>query len=214
MYIPLPVRHPAVKHDANVLTLTPDDFESTSSNEEENRSLRNVLWRSCCHNSWLSPLYTHHHSKCVLLYRTYSILLTLQQSGPAGAQQAGSWSCRESFIAVCVSNIPVVYPTVARIYHRMGSSTIVSKISGPANSYQLSPTKERAHRKKLSPYSIPDDTVLASSDRIAMVPNGSTKIEGTNEREWYGDSGHGIGKNDIRVKTEIDIESLQGPKAI
>ncbi len=96
----------------------------------------------------------------------------------------------------------------------MGSSTTFSKISGPSNSYQLGPAKEGARRKKHSPYSIPDDTVMESSDRIAMVPNGRTKIESANEREWYRDLGNGIGKNDIRVRTEIDVESLQSPKAI
>lgn len=139
-------------------------------------------------------------------------MLTSQQSGPKGAQQAGSWSCRESFIAACVSNIPVIYPTVARIYRRLGSSTTFSKISGPANSYQLGPSKEGARRKKHSPYSIPDDTVQSSSDRIAMVPNGRTKIETANEGGWYGDVGNGLGKNDIRVRTEIDVESLSEPQ--
>lgn len=203
-----------MEQEKNVLILLPDDLESTSSHEEENWSLRHVLWRYRGHNSWLSPLYTHHHSKFLVLSRTCSVLLTLQQSGPKGAQQAGSWSCRESFIAVCVSNIPVIYPTIARMYHRMGSSTTFSKISGPANSYQLGPTKEGARRKKPSPYSIPDDTVQASSDRIAMVPNGKTKIETANEREWYRDLGNGLGKNDIRVRTEIDVESLRDPEAV
>lgn len=141
-------------------------------------------------------------------------MLTSRQSGPKGAQQAGSWSCRESFIATCVSNIPVIYPIITRIYRRMGSSTTFSKISGPANSYQLGPSKEGARRKKLSPYSIPDGTVQSSSDRIAMVPNGRTRIERANEREWYGDVENGLGKNDIRVRTEIDVESLAEPKAV
>ncbi|KAL6718197.1 hypothetical protein ACLMJK_004285 [Lecanora helva] len=31
-------------------------------------------------------------------------------AGSNGARQAGSWSVRESFIAVCVTNVPMIYP--------------------------------------------------------------------------------------------------------
>ena len=150
--------------------------------------------------------------RCILIIvvssvisQTLAALLTLPYSGPRGAQQAGSWSCRESFIAVCVSNIPVIYPSVTRIFHRIGSGSSFSKLSGPAHSYQLGPTKEAGRRKNHSPYSIPNDTVRSSSDRIAMVPNASTKIETGDHKH----SGQAPGEKDIRVLTEIDVESLQ-----
>ena len=139
----------------------------------------------------------------------------MPQSGPQGAQQAGSWSCRESFIAVCVSNIPVIYPSVARLYHRMGFSSTHSKSSGAGKSYRLGPTKEGGHRKtkKLSPYSIPD-TVTGSADRINMIPNGTTRIEAGDEMGYHRGFDNHAAKNDIRVLTEIDVESLQKPETM
>lgn len=35
-------------------------------------------------------------------------------AGPNGAQQAGSWACRETFVAIVVNNAPIVYPTIRR----------------------------------------------------------------------------------------------------
>ena len=143
------------------------------------------------------------------------MFLTIPQSGPRGAQQAGSWSCRESFIAVCVSNIPVIYPSVARLYHRMGFNSTHSKFSGPSKSYRLGPTNEGGRRKskKLSPYSIPD-TVTGSTDRINMIPNGTTRIAAGDEMGLHRGFGNGSAKNDIRVFTEIDVESLQKPETM
>jgi len=55
-----------MKQETNVLISLLDDLESTSSHKEENRPLRDVLRWYRRHNSWLSPLHTHHHSKFLL----------------------------------------------------------------------------------------------------------------------------------------------------
>jgi hypothetical protein len=38
------------------------------------------------------------------------------QNSPEGAQLAGEWSCRESFVAVFISNIPVLFPILHQRY--------------------------------------------------------------------------------------------------
>ncbi|KAF2199027.1 hypothetical protein GQ43DRAFT_450569 [Delitschia confertaspora ATCC 74209] len=83
---------------------------------------------------------------------------------PDGPQQAGEWSCRESFIAVFVSNIPILYPIVFRFFkHVSGLTTGLSHgrtSEGTENkSYKLS-TLSRASRKKKfkHPLSLPGET--------------------------------------------------------
>lgn len=38
---------------------------------------------------------------------------------PDGPELAGAWSCRESFIAVFISNVPVIYPIVYKAFQAM-----------------------------------------------------------------------------------------------
>ncbi|KAL2819976.1 hypothetical protein BJX63DRAFT_418544 [Aspergillus granulosus] len=41
-------------------------------------------------------------------------------AGANGAQQAGSWACRETFVAVIIGNAPMIYPFFRRIAKRAG----------------------------------------------------------------------------------------------
>ncbi|KAI9367148.1 hypothetical protein BJX61DRAFT_529850 [Aspergillus egyptiacus] len=41
-------------------------------------------------------------------------------AGANGAQQAGSWACRETFVAVIIGNAPMIYPLFRRIAKRAG----------------------------------------------------------------------------------------------
>ncbi|RWQ96969.1 hypothetical protein C8Q69DRAFT_211252 [Paecilomyces variotii] len=41
-------------------------------------------------------------------------------AGANGAQQAGSWACRETFVAVIIFNVPMIYPLFRRILRRIG----------------------------------------------------------------------------------------------
>ena len=45
------------------------------------------------------------------------------QDSPQGPQLAGEWSCRESFVAVFITNIPVVFPIIHRYYKRVRQTT-------------------------------------------------------------------------------------------
>ncbi|KAL4805793.1 hypothetical protein BDV18DRAFT_139857 [Aspergillus unguis] len=41
-------------------------------------------------------------------------------AGANGAQQAGSWACRETFVAVVIGNAPMIYPFLRRIARKAG----------------------------------------------------------------------------------------------
>ncbi|KAE8379390.1 hypothetical protein BDV26DRAFT_170520 [Aspergillus bertholletiae] len=57
-------------------------------------------------------------------------------AGANGAQQAGSWACRETFVAVVIGNAPMIYPLFRRIARRAGWYISTKGVS--ANSYPLS----------------------------------------------------------------------------
>ncbi|RAH70211.1 uncharacterized protein BO66DRAFT_392013 [Aspergillus aculeatinus CBS 121060] len=42
-------------------------------------------------------------------------------AGANGASQAGSWACRETFVAVLIGNLPMIYPVCRRMVKRAGS---------------------------------------------------------------------------------------------
>ncbi|KAH8431657.1 uncharacterized protein LDX57_009313 [Aspergillus melleus] len=87
-------------------------------------------------------------------------------AGANGAQQAGSWACRETFVAVIIGNAPMIYPLFRRMARRAGWY-ISSTYGGASQSYQLSEgdgkvmndhTSTMQSRKKRfrHPLSIPD----------------------------------------------------------
>lgn len=55
-----------------------------------------------------------------------------------GAQAAGSWACRETFVAVIIGNIPMIYPLTRRGMEKMYSMAGASKYgrSQRSNGYQ------------------------------------------------------------------------------
>ncbi|KAH6665825.1 hypothetical protein B0J14DRAFT_212526 [Halenospora varia] len=141
-------------------------------------------------------------------------------SGAEGAIQAGQWSCRESFIAVFVSNIPVIYPFLARFY-RSTLSSIKGTGSGKSRSISntISGGLRTFRKRKPGPYSIPgvsawEDTVWdrtlngeqgwSSGDRI-YEPNNKTNIESSANPNVYSDTDLRFGSQDIAVRTEIGV---------
>ncbi|KAB8210705.1 hypothetical protein BDV34DRAFT_220379 [Aspergillus parasiticus] len=87
-----------------------------------------------------------------------------KKAGANGAQQAGSWACRETFVAVIIGNAPMIYPLCRRIARRAG--WYISTKGASANSYPLTDTgglnsKSTMHssnrkRKFKHPLSLPD----------------------------------------------------------
>jgi hypothetical protein len=55
-----------------------------------------------------------------------------------GAQAAGSWACRETFVAVVIGNVPMIYPLTRRGVEKMYSMAGASKYgrTSRSNGYQ------------------------------------------------------------------------------
>ncbi|KAL8684838.1 MAG: hypothetical protein Q9218_008111 [Villophora microphyllina] len=144
-------------------------------------------------------------------------------SGANGPEQAGEWSIRESFIAVVVGNLPMLYTLFQRM-HSYSLNTL-SKSSGnrksyPLGSYQRTGGSSRLGAKKQKkfqhPLSMPNDTAMDSDERIV--------VEGKEEGRFapaavLADVGsppkyqHGRGLNGdsgIRVQTDLHVESSDG----
>ncbi|KAI4240476.1 MAG: hypothetical protein L6R42_011507, partial [Xanthoria sp. 1 TBL-2021] len=92
-------------------------------------------------------------------------------AGASGAAQAGQWSIRESFIAVVVGNLPMLYTLFQRI-QQYGSSSFNrsnDKKSYPLGSYKTGGSSRMGGKKAKKfqhPLSMPNDTAMDSDERI------------------------------------------------
>ncbi|KAI5801656.1 hypothetical protein DFH27DRAFT_482147 [Peziza echinospora] len=92
-----------------------------------------------------------------------------------GAMQAGSWACRETFVAVIIGNIPMIYPIFMRtvkkintsVFSSNGLTSTLGKRSGNGTNDVELGGRERPSkpiRRKANPMSIPGLTTLGPSD--------------------------------------------------
>ncbi|KAL8721224.1 MAG: hypothetical protein Q9225_002036 [Loekoesia sp. 1 TL-2023] len=140
------------------------------------------------------------------------LILTAGANGPA---QAGEWSIRESFIAVIVGNLPMLYTLFQRIQQHGPSSWNKStdKKSYQLGSYRSAASSKRAKKAKKfhHPLSMPNDTAMDSDERIIVEPKqesppGATVI-GTEGRSGPNLEVNRNPHNGIRVQTDLHIES-------
>ncbi|PGH08076.1 hypothetical protein AJ79_06076 [Helicocarpus griseus UAMH5409] len=107
---------------------------------------------------------------------------TILTSGERGPEEAGRWSCRESFVAVMIGNLPMVYPLFKGWFDKAKSSYIGASKEG--SSYHLSSrlqsSKKSGGRNKrhLHPLSIPNDTAWGSDEAIVTVDCKTGAING------------------------------------
>ncbi|KAL2007602.1 hypothetical protein VTN00DRAFT_9040 [Thermoascus crustaceus] len=108
--------------------------------------------------------------RCVLILR----------AGPNGAQQAGSWACRESFVAVAINNIPMIYPLARRLLRQTGLYPF--NPSYGSQEYPLSAEELRDMRKRSQKYphplSLPTETKWESEEQVILRPSGEESKEG------------------------------------
>ncbi|KAE8145823.1 hypothetical protein BDV25DRAFT_144306 [Aspergillus avenaceus] len=138
-------------------------------------------------------------------------------AGLNGASQAGSWACRETFVAVIIGNAPMIYPLFRRMARRAGWY-ISSR--GADNSYPLadsdgtpgnSGTGQSKRRRFRHPLSLPDtqwgtasETQWGGSDERGILSGERFWDE---ERASLGrDSPPGEGEGRIKVVREMIVE--------
>ncbi|KAL8948264.1 MAG: hypothetical protein Q9222_005535 [Ikaeria aurantiellina] len=139
-------------------------------------------------------------------------------SGVNGPQQAGEWSIRESFIAVVVGNLPMLYTLWQRLQQIGPTSWRGSsdKRSYPMGSYRTGGSSKMGKKAKKfqHPLSMPNDTAMDSDERIVVEPKHAPAsivariVDGNHPDHIYGaDRSRDAG---IRVDTELRVESCDG----
>ncbi|GAB1218634.1 hypothetical protein ATERTT37_007897 [Aspergillus terreus] len=134
-------------------------------------------------------------------------------AGANGASQAGSWACRETFVAVIIGNAPMIYPLVRRIAKRAGwyVSTLTTGRGTHSQSYPLSEsdahdrsTMHSKRRKFRHPLSIPDTQWQTVSDEQMILP-GRGQQPPTCTAEWDNQSRRST--DGIKVVHETIVQS-------
>lgn len=145
---------------------------------------------------------------------------------PDGPQLAGEWSCRESFIAVFISNIPVIYPLVYRLFKRVRNATSSHSRSrskgsglrgtgqtgtGASKSYKLSTLSGKAKKKDKfkHPLSLPGDTFYeryGSEEEIIGSDGKPITRRTSDEKSGAEVSAKSVG-DDIMVTREWEVQN-------
>ncbi|CRL29225.1 unnamed protein product [Penicillium camemberti] len=134
-------------------------------------------------------------------------------AGANGAQQAGSWACRETFVAVVIGNIPMIYPLVRRFTRRAG--LYISSRGGSESypGYHLSEadTGGYSRRKKFRhPLSIPGDTQWNTiSDEQMILPTSRQQPPTCTAGDGDWESHSQSSQNGIKVVHETIIHSTE-----
>lgn len=105
-----------------------------------------------------------------------------------GAQQAGSWACRETFVAVVTSNLPMIFPLVRRLFSPL-LSTIRSYSSKITGNYATGTSRsdhirleDKNPRRGMGPRSVnplTNFTFTESEERIVEPQNPSASSQHT-----------------------------------
>lgn len=136
------------------------------------------------------------------------------QAGANGAEQAGSWACRETFVAVVIGNIPMIYPLVRRLARRAGGLLTTKSGSQSYPAYPLSDGDGSgyAKRKKFRhPLSLPADSQWNTvSDEQMILPTSRQQAPTctAGEGNWETDS-HTSQGGGIKVVRETIVHSAE-----
>ncbi|KAK1749791.1 hypothetical protein QBC47DRAFT_129792 [Echria macrotheca] len=136
-----------------------------------------------------------------------------------GAQQAGSWAVRETFVAVVTSNLPMVFPLVTRwgkplIGSLRTFSSTAGKLSGMSRSADPKPgafrLEDKNSRRGMGPRSvnpIPELTVNGSEEYIVDPQNKEVQGVSTNGSDTDIEAGQGNGG--ILKQTSVQVTEMR-----
>lgn len=134
--------------------------------------------------------------------------LTSQQAGADGPMKAGEWSVRESFIAVTVGNLPMLYSLFQRATRNTWLRRTLLGNSSDDRSYPLGSRRTgelQRGKKHQHPLSMPNDSTWGSDERIVLPPNTTvTEIRPSDAKDGSMIS-RIIGGNDFRAGKGISV---------
>ncbi|KAJ5764652.1 hypothetical protein N7533_003333 [Penicillium manginii] len=141
-------------------------------------------------------------------------------AGANGAQQAGSWACRETFVAVVIGNMPMIYPLIRRVARRAGLFITTRSGSQSYPAYPLSEgenTTGYSKRKKFRhPLSLPADSQWNTTSDEQMILPTSRQQPPTctaGEGDWDAQS-HGSQGGGIKVIHETIVHSAEKERRV
>lgn len=138
----------------------------------------------------------------------------LFQAGANGAEQAGSWACRETFVAVVIGNVPMIYPLFRRLARRAGLYITTKSGTQSYPAYQLSDGDGSGYPKRkkfLHPLSLPADTQRNTvSDEQMILPTSRQQAPTctAGEGDWETNS-HASQCGGIKVVHEMIVHSAE-----
>ncbi|KAM5346021.1 hypothetical protein ACJ41O_011882 [Fusarium nematophilum] len=128
--------------------------------------------------------------------------VTILSSGPEGAASGSSWACRETFVAIIVTILPIIQPLIRKGASMIGLSVLFSRqTKSNGESHQLRSSEidgsrfgTRKTRTQTHPLSVPQPTAWGSDEHI--LPKDSD-----------GRSTHKDGNGGIIIAQEINVQS-------
>ncbi|KAJ5349401.1 hypothetical protein N7541_007128 [Penicillium brevicompactum] len=66
---------------------------------------------------------------------------TIMSNSPDGAVAGSKWACRETFVSIVVSNLPIIQPLIRRGFKKIGLSQLFSSSGKNSQSYPLSTSR-------------------------------------------------------------------------
>lgn len=116
------------------------------------------------------------------------MLIHSLQSGPDGAVSGSSWACRETFVAIIVTNLPIVHPLLRSAARALSLGSLISSrhSKSRSQSYPLQSNvgiehKNTSRKSRQHPLSLPDNTAWGSDEHIlpvASADNSTSKEAG------------------------------------
>jgi len=134
--------------------------------------------------------------------------LTSQQAGADGPMKAGEWSVRESFIAVTVGNLPMLYSLFQRATRNTWLRRTLLGKSSDDGSYPLGSRRTgelQRGKKHQHPLSMPNDSTWGSDERIVLPTNTTvTEIRPSDAKDGSL-NGRVIGRDDFPAGNGITV---------
>ncbi len=136
------------------------------------------------------------------------------QAGAKGAQQSGSWAVRETFVAVVIGNLPMIYPLFSRTVTKISSSFSSSRSSRPSKNDGSRSISLKAFSKK--PRTANPLSVSSSAEQIIEArykkENAATSRQ---EREGNARGIHVISQTVVGFdsREELDRHNMEGGRS-
>ncbi|KAJ9314340.1 hypothetical protein DTO271D3_5317 [Paecilomyces variotii] len=123
-------------------------------------------------------------------------------AGANGAEQAGSWACRETFVAVIIGNVPMIYPLFRRILRRIG--ILPSESQYAISDQPNTPGNSSGYKRRIyqHPLSVPETRWENDEQYILEAQNSDSRHAGSHSLEQRRNRLDGI-----KVTLETSVQS-------